>query len=138
MMPDVIRRVDYFNTTIRDRPGEGYKLLAQLAEMGLNLLAFTAVPVGPSSTQLTLFPEDSRRMVSAAQRAGMALDGPHPAFLVQGDDELGALAGIHQELYRADVNISASSGVTDGRGAFGYVIYVRSEDFDRAAAALGV
>jgi len=137
-MPDVIRRVDYFNTTIRDRPGEGYKLLAQLAELGLNLLAFTAVPIGPSRTQLTLFPEDSGRMVAAASRAGMTLDGPHPAFLVQGDDQLGALASIHQDLARAHVNIYASSGVTDGRGCFGYLIYVRPEDCDRAAEALGV
>lgn len=137
-MPDVIRRVDYFNTTIRDRPGEGYKLLTQLAELGLNLLAFTAVPVGPTHTQLTLFPADSARMAVTAQRAGMALDGPHPAFLVQGDDELGALAEIHQILAAANVNVYASSGVTDGRGSFGYLIYVRPEDCDRAAAALGI
>jgi hypothetical protein len=135
-MPDVIRRVDYFNTTIRDQPGEGYKLLAQLAELGLNLVAFTAVPVGPNSTQLTLFPEDSGMMQSAAQRAGMRLEGPHPAFLVQGDDKLGALARIHEELFEASVNIYASSGVTDGRGTFGYLIYVRPEDYERAAVAL--
>jgi hypothetical protein len=137
-MADVIRRVDYFNTTVRDRPGESYKLLSQFAEMGLNLVAFTAIPTGPTHTQLTLFPEDSGKMESAAQRAGMKLDGPHPAFLVQGDDELGALVEIHQELFRADVNIYASSGVTDGRGTFGYLIYVRPEDYERAAAALGV
>ncbi len=137
-MPDVIRRVDYFNTTIRDRPGEGYKLLSQLAELGLNLVAFTAIPVGPNHTQLTLFPEDSRSMQVAAQRAGMKLDGPHPAFLVQGDDKLGALAEIHEDLYKADVNIYASSGVTDGRGTFGYLIYVRPEEYERAASALGV
>jgi len=137
-MPDLIRRVDYFTTTIRDRPGEGYKLLAQLAEVGLNLVAFTAVPVGPNHTQLTLFPEDSGRMESAAQRAGMKLDGPHPAFLVQGDDKLGALAEIHQELFRANVNVYASSGVTDGGGTFGYLIYVRPDDYERAAGALGI
>jgi len=137
-MPDVIRRVDYYHTTIRDRPGESYKLLAQLAELGLNLVAFTAVPVGPNTTQLALFPEDSGSLESAAQRAGMRLDGPHPAFLVQGDDHLGALARIHQDLYRANVNIYASSGVTDGRGTFGYLIYVRPEDHDRAAGALGI
>ena len=74
-------------------------------------------------------------MESAAQRAGMSLDGPHPAFLVQGDDKLGALTDIHQVLYQANVNIYASSGVTDGRGTFGYLIYVRPEDFERAAAA---
>ena len=137
-MPRRIRRVDYFNTTIRDRPGESYKLLAQLAEMGLNQVAFTAIPVGPTTTQLTLFPEDSGSMEAAAQRAGMRLDGPHPAFLVQGDEKMGALADIHQELYQADVNIYASSGVTDGRGTFGYLIYVRPEDYERAAKALGI
>jgi hypothetical protein len=51
---------------------------------------------------------------------------------------LGALAEIHQVLYQADVNIYASSGVTDGRGTFGYLIYVRPEEYERAAAALSV
>ena len=137
-MPDVIRRVEYFNTTIRDRPGASYEILSQLSEMGLNLVAFTAIPVGPTHTQLTLFPEDSGRMAYLASRAGMKLDGPHQAFLVQGDDKLGALTGIHEALYRSDVNIYASSGVTDGKGTFGYLIYVRPESYDRAAEALGV
>ena len=137
-MPHVIRRVDYFHTTIRDRPGESYQLLAQLAELGMNLVAFTAIPMGPAHTQLTLFPEDSGKMAVLARRAGMTLVGPHQAFLVQGDDELGALVEIHQALYQADVNIYASSGVTDGRGTFGYIIFVPPESYERAAAALAV
>jgi len=137
-MAHSIRRVDYFYTSVKDRPGEAYKLLAQMAEMGLNMLAFTAVPVGPTHTQLTLFPEDTGKLAAAAQRAGMTVDGPHPAFLVQGDDELGALAEIHQELFRANVNIYASTGVTDGRGKYGYLVYVRPEEYERAAAALSI
>ena len=38
----------------------------------------------------------------------------------------------------ASVNVYASSGVTDGQGSFGYLIYLRSGDFETAAAALGV
>ena len=133
-----IRRVDYFTTTVQDQPGEAYKLLSQLAELGLNLLAFTAVPVGPLRAQLTIFPEDSLRTAAAARKAGLVLDGPHPALLVQGDDELGALARIHAKLYEAAVNIYASSGVADGRGSFGYVVYVKPDDYERAASALGV
>lgn len=133
-----IRRVEYFYVTVRDRPGEAYQLLAQMAEMGLNMVAFTAVPVGPNVTQLTIFPEDSGKTAAAAQRAGMKMDGPHAALLVQGDDELGALAGIHQDLYRSGVNVYASTGVTDGRGSFGYLIYVRPEEFELAAKALSV
>jgi hypothetical protein len=34
-----------------------------------------------------------------------ALDAPHPAILVQGDDGLGALVRIHAKLYEANVNV---------------------------------
>src|SRR5262245_6358399 len=128
-MSITIRRVEYFNTTLRDQPGEAYRLLSQLAGLGLNLLAFTAVPVGPVRTQIAIFPDDSRKMLESAQKAGLVLDGPYPAILVQGDDELGALAGIHAKLYQASVNVYASSGVTDGRGAFGYVLYVTPNEY---------
>jgi hypothetical protein len=130
--------VEYFYTTVADRPGEAYTVLSQLAALGINLLAFSGVPMGPARTELTLFPEDPSMMKSAAAKAGFTLDGPHPAFLVQGDDELGALAGIHEKLYQADVNVYASSGIADGKGSYGYVIYVRPGDDERAARALGV
>ncbi len=133
-----IRRAEYFYTTVRDQPGEAYRLLSLLAGLGIKLLAFTAVPVGPMTTQLTLFPEDKHRLAQEAGRSGLHLDGPYRAVLVQGDDELGAVAGLHARLYQANVNVYACSGVTDGKGCFGYVIYVRPEDFDRAATALEV
>ena len=133
-----IRRIDYFYTTVKDQPGEAYKLLSILAELGLNLLAFTTVPIGPMQTQLTLFPEDSLKMQNEAGKVKLVLDGPHPAFLVQGDDELCALVNIHLKLYEANVNVYASNGITDGHGCYGYVIYVKKEDYDRAARALQI
>jgi hypothetical protein len=48
------------------------------------------------------------------------------------------LANIRATIYGADVNVYASSGVADGRGSSGYVIYVRPDDYERAATALGV
>ena len=66
------------------------------------------------------------------------MDGPHPALLVQGDDELGALTGLHKKLYQANVNVYTSSGVTDGKGSFGYVVYIRAEEMDKAVSALGI
>ncbi len=96
------------------------------------------MPVGPDRTQLTVFPEDPGKMKSEAQKAGMALDGPHRALLVQGDDELGALAVVHEKIYRSSVNVYASSAIADGAGKYGHIIYVRPEDFERAAKALEV
>ena len=133
-----VRRVEYFYTTVADQPGEAYKLLQALADLGISLLAFTAVPVGPSHTQLTIFPEDSSRLTHEAKRHGLILDGPHPALLAQGDDELGALAELHMKLTRANVNVYASTGVADGGSSFGYVIYVRPEQYNLALAALGL
>jgi hypothetical protein len=133
-----IRQVDYFTTTVKDEPGEAYKLLSTLAEMGVNLLAFTAIPTGAVTTQFTLFPEDSPQLGNATKKAGLIIQGPQKALLVQGDDQLGALAGIHEKLYEEKVNVYASSGVTDGKGSFGYVLYVRPAEFQRAVKALGL
>ena len=137
-MASRILRVDYFYTTVQDQPGEAYKLLSQLAEFGVNLLAFTAVPVGPMRSQFTLFPEETGRLRDAAKKANLVLDGPHPALLVQGGKSLGELAEVHEKLYQAGVNVYASSGVTDGRGSYGYIVYVRPEQYQRAAEVLGV
>jgi hypothetical protein len=133
-----IRRVDYFYATLTDSPGEAYVLLTALAGQGVNLLALTGMPLGPDRTQLTLFPEDRGKLVEASRKAGLALDGPHRALLVQGDDELGALARVHARLSDARVNVYASLGVTDGKGAYGYVLYIRPEEYERAVKALEV
>jgi hypothetical protein len=138
IMACIVRRVDYFYTTVSDQPGEAYKLLKILADLGVSLLAFVAVPIGPLRTQLTLFPEDAGKLAREAQNDLMVLDGPHPALMVQGDDELGVLADVHMKLAKASVNVYASSGVADGKGSFGYILYVRPEEFARASGALGV
>ncbi len=133
-----IRRVDYFYTTVQDQPGEAHKVLAALADIGVNLLAIMSVPIGPLRTQLTLFPSDSNNLAGIAKGAGMELDGPHPALLVQGKDEPGAVADVHAKLAEVGVNVFASTGVTDGGGSFGYVLYVRPEQYDLATSTLGI
>jgi len=131
-MAFTMRRADYFYVPVSGEAGAPSELLSALAARGINLLAFAAVPMGPDRTQLTLFPEDTGRFAAEAGRAGMAADGPHPALLVQGDDELGALARVNQTLTDAGVGVFAATGVADGRGSFGYVVYVRPGDVDRA------
>jgi len=90
------------------------------------------------NTQFTLFPEDSDKLKAEAKKASLIIHGPIPALLVQGDDELGALTEIHKKLYEYGVNVAASTAVTDGKGGYGYIIYVRTEQFNDAVAALGL
>jgi hypothetical protein len=131
-----IRPVDYFYVNVRDELGAAYRVLSALAARGVNLLAFTAVPSGPSLAQFTLFPDDANKLIAEAREAQIPVDGPHHALLVQGDDELGALASVHERLFEAGIDVYASSGVTDARKAFGYVVYVREDQFQRAVEAL--
>ncbi|HSB39180.1 MAG TPA: hypothetical protein VLD13_08845 [Gaiellaceae bacterium] len=135
-MAFAVRPVEYHYANVRDELGAAYRVLSQLAERGVNLLAFTAVPSGPALAQFALFPQDPAKLVAEARAAGLALDGPYHALLVQGDDELGAFARVHERLLQAGIDIYASSGVIDGRGSFGYVMYVREDQFERAVAAL--
>jgi hypothetical protein len=137
-MSYTIRRVEYYYANVRDDLGVAYRLLQELAGRGVNLLAFTAVPSGPDMAQFALFPEDSAKLRAEARAANLQLDGPYHALLVQGDDELGALARIHERLFEAAIDVYASSGVTDGRGSFGYLVYLREEQFERAADTLGL
>ncbi|HSJ14268.1 MAG TPA: hypothetical protein VK939_07625 [Longimicrobiales bacterium] len=131
-----VRRVAYFYTMVRDEPGEGYRLLTRLAELGTNLLAFTAVPIGPTTTQLALFPDDAAKLQAEGIRAGIELDGPHPALLVQGDDVIGALVELHDTLFREGINVFSSMAVASGAGRYGYLMYLRPADVDAAATAL--
>lgn len=137
-MGHTIRRVEYFYTSVNDRPGEALRFLTSLADLGVNLLAFTAIPSGLHQTQLMIFPADSHRLTDQSERAGFVVDGPHGALLVQGEDVPGALVGIHERLHDAGINVFAANGVSGGKGSFGYVIHVRPAEFERAAGILGV
>jgi len=132
-----VRNAEYFYIRIENSPEKAYELLAQLASAEVSLLAFSAVPFGPNHVELTIFPDHSDTFIQLAKTLGWVVAGPQHAFLVQGDDQLGALADILRMLLEADVEIYASSGVTDGSGRFGYVIYFKEADRERAARALG-
>jgi hypothetical protein len=135
-MAFTIRGVEYYYANVRGDLGAAYRVLTQLAQLGVNLLAFTAVPSGPSVAQFALFPDDPSKLIAEARAASLPLDGPYHALIVQGDDELGALADVHERLAEAGLDIFASSGVSDGRGAFGYLVHVREDQFDKAVNAL--
>ncbi|MFH2051786.1 MAG: hypothetical protein ABIK96_04890 [bacterium] len=137
-MSATIYSAEYYYTTVKDAPGQGCRFLETLATEEVNLLAFNAFPVGKDRTQLVIYPLNSTWLGELARHEGLKLTGPHHAFIVHGDDELGALVGIHQKLCDAEINVSSSSGITDGRGGFRYIMHVHPEDFERAKSVLGV
>ena len=130
--------VDYYLTTIEDKPGEGSKILSWLASEEVNLLAFNASPIGDGKSQLTIYPVNPIWLGHQARQRGYLLKGPHHAFIVHGDDELGALITIHRRLEEVGINVSTSNGIVDGRGGYRYILHVTPEDFEKAMDVLGV
>jgi len=135
-MASDIRRIEYFRATVKDEPGAAFTVLSALRSQGVNLVAFTAIPIGVNETQLILFPDNGTSFSRAAGTIRMDVDGPHAALIVQGDDALGAIAEIHGILADAGLNVVGATGVADGRGAFGYVIHLRECDVERAVHLL--
>ena len=137
-MDDQIRIVDCYYVTVHDRPGEGSRLLEHISESGVNLLAFTAVPAGTDETQICLVTDGPAALLEAEANAGAVLAGPKKGFLIQGADRVGALHSYHLTLSNAGVNVYSSSGVCDGTGRFGFILWVEAGDFEKALNAFGV
>jgi hypothetical protein len=135
-MSEMIRKVDYYYTTTADKPGEGTRLLTRLRDAGVGLLAFHAFP-SARKAQIDFVPTDPAAFVAAAKNAKVKLSKPKAAFLVEGDDRVGALAGVMAKLSTAKINVTAVTGVVAGMGRYGAILWVKPRDAKKAAAALG-
>jgi hypothetical protein len=135
-MPDTVRLVDYYYTEAADKPGEAARILNYLRDEGVNLVAFHGFPKGRRA-QLDFVPSDAAAFKAAAKKAKMKLVGPKKAFLIEGDDRVGALADHLDRLAEVGVNITATDAVTAGAGRFGVILWVEPRDVKRAAKALG-
>ncbi len=136
-MSETIHLADYFYIDTPDRPGEGARVLSQLKEAGVNLLAFSAFPIGRRS-QMDFIPEDSAAFRTAAKKAGWKLTGPKKIFLIVGEDRVGAIADLAAKLAAPKINITATQAVADGSGHFGALLWVAPRDVKRAAQAFGI
>jgi hypothetical protein len=137
-MADVVRSVDYYYTMVPDEPGAGLRALAQLKDAGVDLSAYLGFPAGRGQSQIDLVPQDAGALRRTAEKAGLALTGPKRAFLIQGDDRVGAVADVTRRLSEAQINITATAAASAGGGRYGMILWVAQGDYETAAKALGV
>jgi hypothetical protein len=136
-MADTVRGVDYYYVTVTDAPGEGQQILSALKDRGVNLLAFLGFPLGDGQSQIDLVPEDPESLRAAAEQAGVTLSEAKRAFLIQGDDRVGAVAETLTKLAEANVNVTSAAAAGAGAGRYGMILWVAAADYERAADALG-
>lgn len=135
-MPETIRVVDYYYTTTPDKAGEGARLLGTLREARTNLLALSAFP-SKRKTQVDFVPSDAASFLATAKAAKIKLSRPRKAFLIQGDDRIGALQEMLAKLAAAKIGVTAVQGIAAGGGRFGAILWVDQKHVKKAATALG-
>jgi len=132
----MIRKVVYFSMQVPNRPGVGMQMLNAIAKGKHNLLAFTGFPNG-AKAQVDFIPARPVEFARGAKKAGVKLGKRKVAFLVQGEDRVGALVRILDKLAKAKINMVAMDAVTAGGRRFGAIFWVRPKDVARTSRLLG-
>jgi hypothetical protein len=132
----MIRKVVYFSMQVPNRPGVGVEMLKSIAKGRQNLLAFTGFPNG-SKAQVDFVPARPAEFARGARKAGVKLGKRKTAFLVQGEDRVGALVRVLDKLAAAKINMIAMDAVTAGNRRFGAIFWVKPKDVGRASRLLG-
>jgi hypothetical protein len=87
---------------------------------------------------MDLVAANPRALQRAARAARLRLGRPKRAFLIEGSDRTGVLAGILEQLGGAGVNVTAVTALRAGRGRFGAILWVKPAAVAAARKALGV
>lgn len=130
-----VRKAPYYSMKVPQRPGSGAQLLAALKAAKVNLLAFSGFPEG-GGAQVDFVPQDNAKFLKAARAAKLRLSARKTAFLVRGDDRVGALTSVMGRLARAKLNVVSVQAVTAGKRRFGAILWVKPKDVAKASRAL--
>jgi hypothetical protein len=135
-MADTVRRVEYYYVVVPNRAGAGAKVFNALKAEGVNLIAHNGFPISAGRAQLDFVPSNGRAFLAAARKAGIKLVGPKTAFLIQGDDRVGAVADIVSKLGKAHLNIVAMNAIAAGKRRYGAILWVKPGNVTKAAEIL--
>ena len=134
-MPDSVRKVYYYSTSVPDKPGQAFRVLQVMVCAGVNLLACVGCTRNRRA-YIDVVPDDTRRFAAAARKAGLNFSRKKVGFMIQGSDRTGALAENLQRLAERDINVAAVDGLSAGEGRWGAIVWVDERDVQRAGRVL--
>jgi hypothetical protein len=82
-------------------------------------------------------PTDPAAFKTLAKAKKWKVKGPKRAFLIDGDDRLGACADVLGRLAAAKINVTAMDAVASGSGRYTAILWVKARDVKKAAGVLG-
>jgi hypothetical protein len=136
-MADRVKRVAYFKMMVPNRAGQGARALAVLHQAGVNLIAFSGFP-HRGNAQMDFVPANPSAFRKVAKKAKWKIAGPKRAFLVSGDDRVGAGARLLSKLAAKRINVIAIDAVHAGKGRYGAILWVPPSQYGKAARVLRV
>jgi len=131
-----VLKMNYCKMTVPSRAGQGEKILNAIRDAGISLQALTGFPSGGGKAQVDLIADKLGKIRTVAKKEGWRLSKTKKMFLVQGNDEPGAVHKVIKRLGDAKVNITAVNAVTAGKGRYGMLMWVKQKDYRKAARAL--
>jgi len=134
-MAETVRTAEYFYVMVPDKPGEGARVLGELRSAGVNLVAYSGFPSGRGA-QLDVVPTDPAAFKTVAKQRKWKVKGPKRAFLIEGDDRVGACADVLGRLAAAKINVTAMDALA-GSGRYAAILWVKPRDVKKTASVLG-
>lgn len=129
-------KVNYCKMMVPSRAGQGEKILGAINDAGISLQALSGFPAGGGKAQVDLISRNMGEIRKLARKEGWRLSATKKAFMVQGDDETGAVYKVIKRLADNKINIVAVDAVAAGRGRYGMLMWVKPKDYRRATRAL--
>lgn len=135
-MADRVKKVNYVYLEVPNRAGHGARILGDLKEAGVNLLAYSGFPGKRGKAQLDLIPENMTALRRFAKRNDWKISKVKKGFMIQGRDDVGAVHRHINKLAAEKINITAADAVAAGKNRYGMILWVRPKDYNRAAKVL--
>jgi hypothetical protein len=122
--------------TVPSRVGQAEAVLSAVKEAGINMHAFSGFPTKAGKSQIDFISDDSAAIRRLAKKSNWRLSKTKKAFLVQGNDEIGAVHKIFKKLSDEKINVTAADSVAAGVGRYGMILWVKPKVYNRAARVL--
>ncbi|TDJ19039.1 MAG: hypothetical protein E2O62_02840 [Gammaproteobacteria bacterium] len=131
-----VRKVNYCKMTVSSRAGQAEKVLRVIEEAGIDMYAFSGFPTKAGKSQVDFVSDDTAAIKRLAKKSSWRLSNTKKAFLVQGNDQIGAIHKIFKKLADEKINVTAADAVAASGGRYGMILWVKPKVYNRAARVL--